>query len=219
MSARADEDPEGFIRAWTELTSPSLLPELKLHLAGPVTPLWEATEKTLEDKALPPPYWAFAWPGGQAIARHVLDHPLLVRGKRVLDFAAGSGVVGIAAAKAGAKRITATELDRLALAAIDLNARANGVEIDAIDRDVTTHDAEDDVILAGDVCYERAMAEAVWPWLQAQARRGIAVILADPGRAYAPASGLVELARYRVPTSLELEDRTERETVVYRVAG
>jgi len=95
----------------------------------------------------------------------------------------------------------------------------NDVDVTAIDRDVTTHDAEDDVILAGDVCYERAMAEAVWPWLQAQARRGIAVLLADPGRAYAPATGLVELARYRVPTSLELEDRIERETVVYRVAG
>jgi predicted nicotinamide N-methyase len=216
---RADTDPAGFIRAWTALAPPSLLPELRLYLAGPVTPLWEATEKTLEEKALPPPYWAFAWPGGQAIARHVLDHPRLVLGKRVLDFAAGSGVVGIAAAKAGAKRITATELDPLALVAIRLNALANGVAVDAIDRDVTTHDTEDDVILAGDVCYERAMAEAVWPWLQTQARRGVAVLLADPGRAYAPRTGLVELARYRVPTSLELEDRLERETVVYRVAG
>lgn len=219
LAPRADEDPAGFIRAWTRLEAPSLVPELKLHLAGPVTPLWEATEKTLEEKALPPPYWAFAWPGGQAIARHVLDNPALVRGKRVLDFAAGSGIVAVAAAKAGAKRITATDLDPLALVAIALNAQANGVAINAIDRDVTTHDAEDDVILAGDVCYERAMAEAVWPWLQTQARRGLAVILADPGRAYAPATGLVEVARYRVPTSLELEDRAERETVVYRVAG
>ena len=210
-------DPAAFIRAWTRAEALPFLPELKLHLAGPVTPLWEATEKTLEETGLPPPYWAFAWPGGQAIARHVLDNPTLVRGKRVLDFAAGSGLVAIAAAKAGAKRITATDLDPLALAAIALNAQLNGVAVSAIDRDVTDHDADEDVILAGDVCYERAMAEAVWPWLQAQARRGLAVLLADPGRAYVPRGGLVELARYRVPTSMELEDRTERETVVYRV--
>ena len=219
VSPRADTDPAGFIRAWTELAPPSLLPELLLHLAGPVTPLWEATEKTLEQTGLPPPYWAFAWPGGQALARHVLDNPALVRGKRVIDFAAGSGLVAIAAARAGARRIIASELDPFALQAIRLNAALNGVDVQALDDDLTRAEADADVILAGDVCYERVMAERVWPWLQAQARRGLAVILADPGRAYLPVAGLVELARYRVTTSMELEDRTERETIVYRVAG
>jgi predicted nicotinamide N-methyase len=211
-------DPVAFIREWTRLQAPPLVPELRLHLAGPVTPLWEATEKTLEQTGLPPPYWAFAWPGGQAIARHLLDHPALVRGKSVLDFAAGSGVGGIAAARAGAAAVIATDLDDFALAAIRLNAAANAVTVEASAADMTSDESSCQVILAGDVCYERPMAERVWPWLTAAARRGVLVLLADPGRAYLPKQGLQEIARYRVPTSRELEDREERETVVYRVS-
>ena len=210
-------DPEAFIRHWTHLAAPPLVPELLLHLAGPVTPLWEATEATLEQTGLPPPYWAFAWPGGQAIARHVLDHPELVRGKSVLDFASGSGIAAIAAAKAGAARVIATDLDDFALAAIRLNAAANAVTIAASAQDMTTGESACQVILAGDVCYERPMAERVWPWLLAAARSGVLVLLADPGRAYLPTRDLREIARYRVPTSRELEDREERETLVYRV--
>lgn len=210
-------DPAAFVREWTRLMAPPLVPELVLHLAGPVTPLWEATEKTLEQTGLPPPYWAFAWPGGQAIARHVLDHPGLVRGRPVLDFAAGSGIAAIAAAKAGAARVVATDLDAFALAAIRLNAAANGVTVETTDEDMTTSESTCRVILAGDVCYERPMAERVWPWLVACARAGVRVLLADPGRAYLPKRGLREIARYRVPTSRELEDREERETAVYQV--
>lgn len=216
--ARAADDPEGFIRAWTTIEAPPLVPELRLHLAGPVTPLWEATEQTLDATGLPPPYWAFAWPGGQAIARHVLDNQALVAGRRVLDFAAGSGIAGIAAAKAGAASVTASDLDGLALAAIRLNAALNGVAVETTSLDLTSAPQAAAAILAGDVCYERPMTESVWPWLKKCADGGALVLLADPGRAYLPAQGLVELARHRVKTSMELEDRVERETIVYRVA-
>lgn len=215
MSAQA---PEDFVRAWTAAAAPPLCPELRLHLAGPVTPLWEATEKTLAREGLPPPYWAFAWPGGQALARHVLDHPALVAGKRVLDFAAGSGIAGIAAAKAGARSVLAADLDEFARAAIALNAELNHASVETSGDDFAAGGgAGFDVILAGDVCYERPMAGRVWPWLKAAAAAGVEVLLADPGRAYLPKEGLREIARYAVPTSLELEDRAERETAVYRV--
>jgi predicted nicotinamide N-methyase len=215
-----DGDPKAFIRAWTVIGPPPLVPELSLHLAGPVTPLWEATEKTLEQTGLPPPYWAFAWPGGQALARYVLDHPGAVANKTVLDFAAGCGIAGIAAAKAGAARVAASDLDEFARAAIALNAELNGVAVEASARDFAAGcGAGFDVILAGDVCYERPMAERVWPWLKARAAAGASVLLADPGRAYLPKEGLQEVARYAVPTSLELEDRAERMTVVHRVTG
>ena len=209
-----------FIRAWTIVGPPPLCPELRLHLAGPVTPLWEATEKTLEREGLPPPYWAFAWPGGQALARHLLDNTDMVAGKRVLDFAAGGGIAGIAASRAGAARVVASDLDGFARAAIQLNAGLNGTEVETSAEDFPAGgDGAFDVILAGDVCYERAMAERVWPWLKAAAQRGVDVWLADPGRAYLPQEALREVARYAVPTTLELEDRIERQTAVYRVTG
>lgn len=215
----APPDPAAFIREWTVVAPPPLCPELRLHLAGPVTPLWEATEKTLEETGLPPPYWAFAWPGGQALARYLLDHPDEARGKTVLDFAAGSGIAGIAAAKCGAKLVVASDLEQFALAAIGLNAGLNGAAIETSARDFTVGGAEAfELILAGDVCYERPMAERVWPFLVARARAGAAVLLADPGRNYLPKTGLAEIARFTVPTTLELEDRAERETFVYRVA-
>lgn len=217
--AGARHDPVAFIRAWTVAGPPPLCPELRLHLAGPVTPLWEATETTLEREGLPPPYWAFAWPGGQALARHLLDNPGMVAGKRILDFAAGSGIAGIAAAKAGAARVVASDLDQFARAAIRLNAALNSVAVEASGEDFTAGGGDFDVILAGDVCYERAMAELVWPWLKSRAARGIDVWLADPGRAYLPQEDLREIARYAVPTTLELEDRIERRTIVYRVTN
>ncbi len=195
-----------------------MLPELRLHLATELTPLWLATEASLEQSGLPPPYWAFAWVGGQALARHLLDHPSLARGRRLLDFAAGSGVAGIAAAKAGAASVAASELDPLALAALALNAQANDVTLDLLAEDVTEGgDRGWDLVLAGDVCYERPMAERAAAWLARLAASGVEVLLADPGRAYLPKSGLVELARYMVPTTRELEDRDAREAVVYRM--
>jgi len=213
-------DAATFIRTQTAIAAVPLVPELRLHLATHVTPLWEATEASLAAADLPPPYWAFAWPGGQALARYLLDHPQLVRGRHVLDFAAGSGIGGIAAAKAGARAVLASDIDPVAAEAIGMNAALNGVAIEATTADLVhgpPHSWE--VVIAGDVCYERAMAEAVTAWLHGVARRGACVLIADPGRAYLPKEGFEEVARYDVPTSLELEDRTVRTTRVLRLVG
>jgi predicted nicotinamide N-methyase len=210
-------DPSAFILTQTVIAAPPLVPEIKLHLATEITPIWEATEATLAAMNLPPPYWAFAWAGGQALTRFLLDHPDWVQGKRVLDFAAGSGLSAIGAAKAGAALTQACEIDDFAIAAIALNARINKVAIDLVREDLIGVAPRWDVVLAGDVCYERPMAERVIAWFRALAGRGVAILMGDPGRAYLPQSGLLELARYQVPTSLELEDRTQRETIVWRL--
>jgi predicted nicotinamide N-methyase len=210
-------DPAEFVRANTVVAAPPLVPEIGLHLASEITPLWHATEASLAQTQLPPPYWAFAWAGGQALARHILDHPTLVRGHSVLDFGAGSGLVAIAAAKAGA-RVTAAEIDPFAAAAIALNAALNGVAV-AIERGdmIGREPAPWQAVLAGDMCYERPLADRLTPWLRALARRGLLVLLGDPGRAYLPSGGLEAVGRYDVPTTLELEDRLRREGVVWRL--
>jgi len=182
-----------------------------------VTPLWHATEATLARSQLPPPYWAFAWPGGQALARHLLDHPALVAGKSVLDIGAGSGLVSIAARQAGATRVTAAEIDVFAIAAIRLNAALNKVAIEAEARDLIGGASQWDAILVGDMCYERPLAERLTEWLRQLAARGATVLLGDPGRSYLPKESLREIARYTVPTSLDLEDRTSRETVIWQL--
>lgn len=212
-------DPTAFVRANTAIAPPPLVPEIRLHLASEITPLWHATEASLARDQLPPPYWAFAWAGGQALARHVLDHPALVRGRAVLDFGAGSGLVAIAAAMSGA-RVTAAEIDPFAAAAIALNAALNGVEI-AIERtDVIGREPVPwEIVLAGDMCYERPLAERLTDWLRRLAAQDVTVLLGDPGRAYLPSGDLEALARYDVPTPLELEDRTSREGVVWRLKG
>jgi predicted nicotinamide N-methyase len=210
-------DPAAFVRQQTELATPPLVSEIRLYLASAVTPLWRATEATLAAREVPPPYWAFAWPGGQALARYILDDPTTICGRRVLDFAAGSGLVGIAAAMAGADATTAADIDSIAAAAIALNAAANGVMIDVMHEDPIGRPSAWDVVLAGDVCYEQPMAGRATEWLRQLAAAGTEVLLGDPGRSYRPADGLVELARYRVPTSLDLETRTECETVVWRL--
>ena len=207
-----------FIRANTLLAAPPLVPEIQLHLATEVTPLWQATEASLAQSQLPPPYWAFAWAGGQALARHVLDHRDLVAGKSVLDFGAGSGLVAIAAALAGAASVTAAEIDAFAAAAIAMNAAANGIALDVVTDDVTDGAPRWDAVLCGDMCYERPLAERLTRWLERCAGAGALVLLGDPGRAYLPRAGLTALARYTVPTPLDLEDRTERETTVWRFA-
>jgi predicted nicotinamide N-methyase len=212
-------DHASFVRANTVVAAPPLVPEIRLHLATEVTPLWQATEATLAATGLPPPYWAFAWPGGQAVARHILDHPDLVRGKRVLDVGAGSGLAAIAAALAGG-RATANDIDDFARAAIALNAGLNGVEVayrgDSL---LGTESGGWDVVIAGDMCYERPLAEALMQWLRALARGGALVLLGEPGRNYRPREGIVEIARHTVPTSRDLEDRDTREGVVWRVSG
>jgi predicted nicotinamide N-methyase len=207
---------EDFIRANTVLTHPPLVPELRLHLAAEVVPLWRATEAELEEMGVPPPYWAFAWAGGQALARHLLDHPDLVRGKRVLDFGAGSGLVGLAAARAGAASVTAAEIDRFARAAIAMNARANGWELHATGEDVMGRD-DWEVILVGDLCYERPLAEKLLAWLTGL--KGRTILLGDPGRSYFPTAGVEKLASYSVATTRDLEDHDRRETGVYRLAS
>ncbi|HYD98675.1 MAG TPA: 50S ribosomal protein L11 methyltransferase [Alphaproteobacteria bacterium] len=214
-------DHAAFIRANTELTAPPLVPELRLHLATEVTPLWHATEATLQRTNVPPPYWAFAWPGGRAMARLLLDRPELVAGRRVFDFAAGSAVGALAALRAGAAGAMAVDIDPFAIAAARLNAEANGLSGLELDDGDWIGDPLDgyDLIMAGDVCYERPLAERVAAWLKGLAASGRFVMLADPGRAYLPAEGLERVAAYTVPTSLDLEDRSSRETIVYRVRG
>jgi predicted nicotinamide N-methyase len=212
-------DAEAFIRANTAIGTPSLVPEISLHLATEVTPLWHATEATLAKSQLPPPYWAFAWPGGQALARHLLDHPALIAGKSVLDIGAGSGLVAIAAKQAGAARVTAAEIDAFAIAAIRLNAALNAVAIETESGDLIGGDGRWDTILVGDMCYERPLADRLTAWLRALAARGATVLMGDPGRAYLPKDGLAEIARYSVPTSLDLEDRISRETLIWQLGG
>jgi predicted nicotinamide N-methyase len=209
-----------FIRANTAVATPPLVPEIRLHLAGEITPLWQATEASLQRDQLPPPYWAFAWAGGQALARHVLDHPALVRGKRVLDFGAGSGLLALAAVKAGAAETTAAEIDAFAAAAIALNAALNGLPV-AVARDdlIGRRPVPWDVVLVGDMCYERPLAERLTQWLRRLAQAGTMVLLGDPGRTYLPKEGLIELARYDVPTPLDLEDRALRVGVVWRLVA
>ena len=206
--------PEQFIRANAALIAPPLVPEIELYLATEVVPLWRKTEEELEQMGVPPPYWAFAWAGGQALARYVLDNPALVAGKRVLDFGSGSGLVALAAAKAGAASVLAADIDRFSVAAIVANAAANQLTVATTSDDVIGGDTPYDVILVGDMCYERPLAERLMTWL-AQSRA--TVIVGDPGRSYFPKKGLSKLATYSVQTTRELEDREIRETGVWKL--
>ncbi len=209
-------DPAGFIAANTRLTRTALVPEIALHLADAITPIWQASEAWLAARNVEPPFWAFAWPGGQALARHVLDHPGLVAGRRVLDFAAGCGIAAIACAQAGAARVEAAEIDPLAAAAIALNAAANGAAVEVIAADLVDAPCRWDIVLCGDVCYEAPMTRHILPWLRRLAATA-EVWIADPGRAYLPAEGLEAVARIAVATTTELEDRTERTVTLFRL--
>lgn len=206
-----------FILASTQPRPTAHAPEILLHVATELCPLWQATEETLEAAGLPPPFWAFAWAGGQALARYVLDHPEIVAGQRVLDFAAGSGLVGIAAAIAGARAVEASEIDPFAPHAMHLNAALNEVSLSPILRDVTREAGGWDVILAGDVCYDREESAAALAWLRARAGEDATVLIGDPGRAYLPETGLTRLAEYTVETTLELEDMSLKRTGVWRM--
>lgn len=210
-------EPRDFILANTALLSPPHTPEIKLHLATELVPIWQKTEEELAAQGVPPPFWAFAWAGGQALSRYILDNPETVRARRVLDFASGSGLSAIAAAMAGARHVEATEIDRFAVAAIDLNAKANNVEVSAALTDAVGTDGGWDTVIAGDVCYERDMSARVFAWLRTLAARGALVLIGDPGRNYLPGSNLVEIAVYDVSTTRELEDREVRRTKVWHV--
>jgi predicted nicotinamide N-methyase len=207
-------NPDGFIRANTVPMAPPLVPEITLQLASEVVPLWRKTEEELEEMGVPPPYWAFAWAGGQALARFILDHPEIVAGKRVLDIGSGSGLVGIAAMKAGAARVTAADIDVFAAAAIARNAAVNNVELKIATCNLIGGTAPWDVILVGDLFYERPLAESLLAWL---APLTADIFMGDPGRTYFPKTGVEQLATYTVQTTRDLEDREIRETSVYRL--
>ena len=210
-------NPEDFVRTHTTIARPALVPEIALHLATEITPIWQATETWLAERNIEPPFWAFAWPGGLATARLLLDEPVRVAGKRVLDFAAGCGIAAIAAALAGAASVEAAEIDKLALAAVRVNAALNGVTIATPDGDIVGAPCRWDVILAGDVCYEAPMTAHILPWLRAMAAAGAEVLLADPGRAYLPREGLQPVVTHTIATTLELEDRAQREVTIHRL--
>jgi predicted nicotinamide N-methyase len=204
-----------FIRAHTELAAVPFVLEISLFQAAEPIELWEKTEESGAPQ--PPPFWAFAWAGGQALARHVLDHPGLVAGRSVLDLATGSGLVAVAAARAGAAPVTANDIDPYSLAAAEANAIANDVEVALFEGDVLDTDPEAAVILAGDVFYSREMAARVLPFLRRAAGRGCLVLVGDPGRAYLPAEGLIERAAYDVPVIESLESVPFRHTSVWQV--
>lgn len=210
-------DKAEFIKANTALMPVPHAPEIKLYLADEITGIWHNTEEDLEKIGLPPPFWAFAWAGGQGLARYVLDHPETVRGKRVLDFAAGSGLVAIAALMAGAADVDANEIDGFAAESIRVNADANGVMPHVRLGDLVGTDEGWDVILAGDICYDREMTARVLAWLKILKERGADVVLGDPGRAFLPKDGLQELAEYRVPTTRAIEDTEVKRTRVFRL--
>jgi predicted nicotinamide N-methyase len=213
-----------FIRNHTVSSPVPFVPEITLYQADEPITLWEKTEASGTEQ--PPPFWAFAWAGGQALARHVLDHPELVEGRSVLDLATGSGLVAIAAARAGAHQVTANDIDPLSLAAAAANAEANGVRVDTVEADLLDSDADVPatgdgygVVLAGDVFYSRAMAGRVLPFLRRAAAGGCLVLLGDPGRAYLPADGMIKQAAYDVPVVEALESVPVRRTTVWQVTS
>ena len=208
---------EDFIRAHTARIHAPLVPEIALHLATEITPIWQATESWLGAHGMAPPYWAFAWPGSQAMARLILDEPHRVAGRRVLDFAAGCGLAAIAAGLAGAAAVEAVEIDPLACAATRVNAALNGTAVAVLEGDIVGAPCRWDTVLAGDVCYEASMTGHIMPWLRGLVAAGAEVWLADPGRAYLPEEGMAPFARFHVPTTRELEDREIREVTLFRL--
>ncbi|KGH47065.1 50S ribosomal protein L11 methyltransferase [Modestobacter caceresii] len=207
--------PPAFLRAHTRLDRPSLVPEVQLHVADDVVALWEAMETEGGGAGQDPPFWAAAWPGGQALARHVLDHPELVAGRRVLDLGAGSGLVAVAAVLAGASGVLASDVDPYSHAAVGLNAEVNGVTGIEVVGDVLDEELPAiDVVLAGDVCYDREMTARVLPFLGAAWLGGATVLLGDPGRAYVPKEGLLAQAEYDVP---DAAGGAVRRTTVWRL--
>ncbi|MCJ8520199.1 putative nicotinamide N-methyase [Pseudorhizobium tarimense] len=211
-------DPRSFILANTVLQSPPHVPEIRLHLADEAHDLWQKTEEELEAIGLPPPFWAFAWAGGQGLARYVLDHPDVVRGKRVVDFATGSGLVAIAAVQSGAADVLAADIDPWAPEAVSLNAAANHAIVRYTAVDLIGRPIEAQVVLAGDVFYDRAFAQALLPWFKQLVEQGVSVLVGDPGRSYLPKDRLSPLAVYEVPVTRALEDAEVKKTTVWRFA-
>jgi predicted nicotinamide N-methyase len=207
--------PTAFIRAHTRAARPSLVPEVSLLIASDVVALWEAIETERGTAPTEPPFWAAAWPGGQALARFLLDSPEVVAGRSVLDLGSGSGLVAVAAALAGAREVVASEIDPFGHAAIVVNAEENGIAPVAVLGDVLGGEPPAvDVVLAGDVCYDRTMSERVLPFLEAARARGAEVYLGDPGRPYVPTDRLTAVATFDVP---DTEGPQVRRTTVWRL--
>lgn len=213
-------DPLAFILQHTRLRATPHVPEISLHVADEAVALWQKTEEELETIGLPPPFWAFAWAGGQALARYVLDQADVVTGRRVLDLAAGSGLVGIAAAMAGAAQVRAVDVDSFAGHAITLNAKTNRVSVDVVIADILDQCGGEafEVILVGDLFYQEDLARRAFAFLDDAATRGATVLIGDPGRAYLPTSRLVRRAEYHVPVTRDLEDRDIKRTAVWSLA-
>lgn len=218
MTLKSPADTAAFIRANTALIAPPHVPEIRLHLADEAHDLWHRTEEELDQIGLPPPFWAFAWAGGQGLARYVLDNPDMVRGKSVLDFASGSGLVAIAAAKAGARSVLAADIDPFCAPAIALNADANGVTVERTGADLIGSDDGWQVVLAGDVFYDKPLANRLAPWFRCLRARGAQVLVGDPGRSYLPRAGLTERSVYSVPVTRVLEDAEIKRTTVWEWA-
>jgi predicted nicotinamide N-methyase len=214
-----EDERDAFIRAHTRLTPVPLVPSILIHAADEATTLWSKTEDELGAIGLPPPFWAFPWAGGQALARYLLDHPHEARGKCTLDFAAGSGLVGIAAARAGASHAQACDIDPFAAAAARLNAAANDAPLQSRLEDLVGRDEGWELVLAGDVSYERDMAQRVTQWLRKLAGRGARVLIGDPGRAYLARAVMEPIAQYDAPTSRDIEDSDIKPTIVYALHG
>jgi predicted nicotinamide N-methyase len=224
VSAPARLDPavpgaaEAFIAANTRPLAPPLVPEILLYLAEESLPIWQKTEEELGELNVPPPYWAFAWAGGQALARYMLDDAALLAGKRVLDLGSGSGLTAIAAMKAGAAEVLAADIDRLAIAAVRLNAKLNGVELGTTAEDLLARAPENwDVVLVGDLFYERALAEYVTRFIDQAAAGGALILIGDPQRNYFPKGRFIAASEYRVPVTRELEDAEIKRTAVWRL--
>jgi predicted nicotinamide N-methyase len=212
-SSAADVEHYITVVAGTTLQPTPLVPEVSLYCAENAYDVWSLTDDG--DESAPMPFWSFPWAGGQALARHILDHPDVVAGRRVLDLAAGSGLVAIAAALAGAAEVTANDVDPYAAAAQELNAKANGVQITSVMGDLLDTETEADVVLAGDVCYERELSDRMLAFLVRARVRGADVLLGDPGRTYLPRERLAQVASYDVPTSLALEDQQTKRTTIW----
>lgn len=212
---------ESFIRANTRLLAPTLVPEIKLHLAEESVPIWQKTEEQLGQMNVPPPYWAFAWAGGQALARYILDNPELMVGRSVLDLGSGSGLTAIAAMRAGAARVLASDIDAFALSATIMNAAENSVAVETTQADFLAAAAAElaadfDVILVGDLFYERQLADKVLAFIEAASKQGLVVFIGDPQRNYFPRGRFTLAAEYQVPVTRELEDSLIKKTAVWR---
>jgi predicted nicotinamide N-methyase len=220
MSAAAAGPARRLVTAGTRLAEVPFVPEIRLHQADEPFSVWERTEKAAGREGLPPPFWAFPWAGGQALARYLLDHPAVVAGRRVLDVASGSGLLAIAAARAGAGPVTAADVDELAIAAIAANATANGVPVTPLLADLLDGDAAGaDIVLCGDAFYEQDLAGRMLVFLKRARAAGARVLAGDPGRRFLATADLTPVAAYQVPVTLALEGVTSKRATVYEVTA